>query len=83
MRRRRDAREYIGLTALKPFNLDAAGGGASAMAVVVTMVLNLLGFVMVAVAVLGLIKGRVPWAHIGNREQAALLARAFVKVAVW
>lgn len=44
------------------------------MAVVVTMVLNLLGFVMVAVAVLGLIKGRVPWAHIGNREQAALLA---------
>jgi len=53
------------------------------MAVVVTMVLNLLGFVMVAVAVLGLIKGRVPWAHIGNREQAALLARAFVKVAVW
>jgi hypothetical protein len=44
------------------------------MAVVVTMVLNLLGFVMVAVAGLGLIKGRVPSAHIGNRRQAVLLA---------
>jgi hypothetical protein len=41
---------------------------------VVTMVLNLLGFVMVAVAVLGLIKGWVLWAHIRNRRQAVLLA---------